>query len=81
MKLDLLLQRGEGDVVLLPARRLGPTSEGRHLSLVTSHGVVDRLYCQILFSICSLSGYNRKPPLQTSFWRSFPCFGGNTTKN
>ena len=41
MKLDLLLQRGEGDVVLLPARRLGPTPEGRHLSLVTSH------YCHI----------------------------------
>ena len=36
MQLDLLLQRGEGDVVLLPARRLGPTPEGRHLSLVTS---------------------------------------------
>ena len=35
MELDLLLQRGEGDVVLLPARRLGPTP-GREDILVSS---------------------------------------------
>ena len=39
------------------------------------------IICRILYSICSVSGYNWKPPLYTSFWRPFPFSRANFTAN
>lgn len=61
--------------VVLPTRGLGPTPRRLGLVYLTwrSHQVK---FCGIFFLTCSLSGYHRKPPLHTSFWRPFPFFLG-----